>query len=179
MTDAPVNKRDIKRLADAYRIKYTEALRMLVAVPRRNHHEFVLNAEALVPRTGTRSRSWSEQVADAFAESLLHQSSQDVLTPPVGFLPHVEDVTYVSARVELAEESFVEEYAGGDELYNVTVVLEVGLEGVVPLQPGTSLLEVSPVKRRVQVELAGLLNRANSNSWELQEQLGYHWDATA
>lgn len=46
MTDSTPNKRDVRRVAAALGIKYTQALRMVEAVPVKDRHQFVLDTEA-------------------------------------------------------------------------------------------------------------------------------------
>ena len=193
MTNNPPNKRDVQRLAAARGIKYTAALRALSKVPEQKRHQYVLEAEATAARESLDlddRRNWSDRVARDLAAELLRESPLDVLAPPAGVLPDLEEAEYVLAGVESVEESYVDEYEGGDELYNLEVVLELTIEGtlakhvpadvlvaagITPLQYGPGNLAVRLPMRRVRVEIAGLLNRGNDYLWEPQEHLGYEW----
>lgn len=203
MTTHLVNKRDARRLAAARDVKYTVAYRELEATDPKQHHDLVLAAEAAAAGGGSgslasaaptpppsRAQRWYERVAQEFAAGVLLQHPDDVLSPPPGLLPEMDVAWYSMAGPSDEETQFVDDYEDGSELYNLSFTLDVSVTGeltqyvprdmlvtagIIPLAYSPAHPEVRLPVRQIRVEVAGLLDRGNDDSWEQQEVLSYDW----
>ncbi len=115
-----------------------------------------------------------------------------MLAPPDGVLENVE-LGWISATgASVDDRQFVEALDDGAELHNVTFTLDVTITallreyrpprrelealGVVPLAYSPpEHAEVRLPVQRVRLEVAGLLDRGNDDSWEQQQVLDYVW----